>query len=75
MAHIRTARLVCDKCGLELEIDPSISDPFASTFAVSESNYSDWGHVGGRHFCGDCHAALDEIRARHADELRRVFGI
>ena len=75
MAHIRTARLVCDKCGAETDIDPRIDDPFGSSFTHHESNYSDWGYVEGRHFCPDCLEAYNALKARHEQEMRDVFGI
>ena len=75
MAHIRTAKLVCDKCGRELDIDPSVDTPFGSSFAHKESNYADWGEVKGRHFCPDCYAAYRDVVARHDAELSELFGL
>lgn len=46
--HVRTAKLICDKCDKEIEIDPTIDEPFKSSFTVKESNYSDWGEVKGK---------------------------
>lgn len=75
MAHIRTARLICDACGAEVEIDPSIDRPFASSLGVKESNYSDWGEVRGRHLCASCFAEYRQMCAEHEDAIRKRFGV
>lgn len=75
MAHIRYAKLVCDACGAEVEIDPTIDKPFQSSLNHRASNYCDWGEVKGRHLCGSCYSEYQQMCADHEAALRKRFGI
>lgn len=73
--HIRNAKLICDKCGKEIDIDPNIDKPFFSSFVVADSNYSDWGEVSGKHFCGDCYKAYKDMVAAKDAEIAARFNL
>ena len=73
--HIRYAKLVCDKCGKEVEMDPSIEHPFSSSFVQSEQPYRDWGMVKGKHLCDSCYPAYVKARKDMESELDARFGL
>lgn len=75
MAHIRTAKLICDACGAEIEIDPGIDRPFGSSLAQKESNYSDWGEVKGKHLCGSCYREYLAMRAEQEEAIAKRFKL
>lgn len=75
MTHIRTAKLVCDACGAEIDIDPAIDKPFGSSLAVKESNYSGWGEINGKHLCESCYSEYREMRADQEDAIKKRFKL
>lgn len=75
MAHIRNAKLVCDACGSEIEIDPSIDTPFGSSLTVRESNYSGWCEVKGKHLCDSCYREYLAMRAEQEEAIAKRFKL
>ena len=75
MAHIRTAKLVCDACGAEVEIDPSVDRPFGSSLAVKESNYSGWGEVKGKHLCDSCYGEYLQMKGEQEAAIAKRFNL
>lgn len=73
--HIRSAKLICDKCSKEIDIDPGLENPFCSSFVVSESPYRDWGEVKGKHFCGDCYQAYKDMVSAKEAEIAARFNL
>ena len=75
MTHIRTAKLICDACGAEVEIDPAIDKPFRSSLTVSESNYRGWGEIKGKHLCESCYSEYTEMRAEQEAAIAKRFKL
>lgn len=76
MAHIKKAWLICDSCKKQLEIDPSVDDPFNSSFAMRDKNYKDWGRVQETQIlCPDCLRVYNEEKQKAEKRLKEIAGI
>lgn len=76
MTHIRKAALICDKCGAQMEIDPSVDKPFFSHFVQEESAWKDWLAVTrDHHLCPACSKEYNDCKAEMDAKLKQIAGI
>ena len=76
MPHVRKGWLVCDNCDEQIEIDPTIEDPFFSSYKMREENYKDWSQVEGKQIlCPKCSKTYFEEKEKCDTKLKKLAGL